>query len=100
MHGNGGIWQVSKIAFRTLWTLEHINVYRENNYDQIWTAFGRLESCGSRQALISTQHLLLDSTSPTFLAAFIPPANQIEKQVEYWKIHYMPEWEWTHGSVC
>ena len=30
VHGNGGIWQISKIAFRTLWTLEHINVYREN----------------------------------------------------------------------
>ena len=78
VHGNGGIWQASKITFMD--TRAHKRLPRK--YDQIWTAFGRLESCGSRQALISTQHLLLDSTSPTFLAAFIPPANQIEKQAE------------------
>ena len=45
----------------------------------IWTAFGRLESCGSRQALISTQHALAARLYlSNILAAFIPPGRILE----------------------
>ena len=102
VHGNGGIWQVSKIAFMdTVDTRAHKRLPRK--YDQVWTAFGRLESCGSQQALISTQHLLLDSSYlSNFPSCFYTTCKKIiiEKLAEYWKIYYVGGNGYNDSSVC
>ena len=86
---NGGIWQVSHVAFEdTKDTRAHKRLPRK--YDQVMTAFGIDWN--------SVKYKDLDKPFFSALAArlylsnfpdLIPPAHKIDKQARYWKMYFM-----------
>lgn len=88
-NGNGGIWQLSTMAFEdTMDTRAHYSLPRK--YNKIWKAFGidwtsvKYHDLNKPFYSALAARLYLSN-----FAEYIPPPHKISEQAEYWKFKYM-----------